>query len=134
VVFFQQGDFFNLFANDADMGLEQFGLKYHPKTDSVGVNRRDKEKWAMKFVNLGKRVFYVSQVSTATTDADKKKKSKAKKIAKRKTEERAITQVLTNGTLRDYELFADHNPNYFFAIMVRSYVFFLSYGHILGRE
>lgn len=52
VVFFQQGDFYNLFGPDADIGVT-LGLVYNARLDSVGVNRRDVNHWKAKFAGKG---------------------------------------------------------------------------------
>lgn len=56
VVFFQQGDFYNIFGLDADVGVE-LGLVYNPNLDSVGVNRRDLDHWKAKFLGILLRSF-----------------------------------------------------------------------------
>ncbi|XP_049851509.1 uncharacterized protein LOC126326123 [Schistocerca gregaria] len=93
IVFFQQGDFYCLFAGDADVGVEKFGLVYNQNLDSVGVNRRQVEEWVSKFVNQGYKVAMISQESTARSDEEKKKKAQS-----RATEKRKVTCVVSAGT------------------------------------
>jgi DNA mismatch repair protein MSH6 len=104
IVFFQQGDFFNLFASDADIGLEKFGLLYNKMLDSVGFNRKQLNDWATKFANMGYKVTVLEQDSTATSEEDKKKKSAATMKSKG-TEDRSVTNKVTSGTVSDFEMF-----------------------------
>jgi len=60
IIFFQQGDFYNMFGPDADVGV-QLGLQYNEDKDSVGVNRRDYQTWALKFASQGYKVTRVDQ-------------------------------------------------------------------------
>lgn len=59
-MFFQQGDFYNLFGRDADVGVS-LGLVYNASLDSVGINRRDLEHWKAKFAGQGFKVCFFTQ-------------------------------------------------------------------------
>eukprot|EP01124_Arcella_intermedia_P022645 TRINITY_DN3422_c0_g1_i1.p1 TRINITY_DN3422_c0_g1~~TRINITY_DN3422_c0_g1_i1.p1 ORF type:complete len:1330 (-),score=396.77 TRINITY_DN3422_c0_g1_i1:200-4189(-) len=115
IIFFQQGDFYNIFGHDADVGVE-LGLVYNPKLDSVGVNRRQVDFWKAKFLNKGYKVCIISQQDTAVTDTEKEKKKKSK-TPQKKTEDREITEILTVGTVRDFEIVdTDLNARYLMSI------------------
>jgi len=106
VVFFQQGDFFNLFANDADIGVNRFGLIYNRALDSVGFNRKQLKEWAAKFSNMGYKVTVLEQDSTATSEEDKATKKSAMSGTKKKaTEDRSVTNKVTAGTVSDFDMF-----------------------------
>ena len=115
VVFFQQGDFFNLFANDADIGVQKFGLSYNRLLDSVGFNRKQLKDWATKFANMGYKVTVLEQDSTATTEEDKAKKS-AVTTKKKGTEDRSVTNRITAGTVSDFEMFDEASARYLLVI------------------
>ncbi|HEY9818723.1 MAG TPA: hypothetical protein V6D20_23390, partial [Candidatus Obscuribacterales bacterium] len=106
IIFYQQGDFFNIFEHDADLGHRLFGLQYNPKLRSVGVNRSHYDRWAQKFVAAGYKVMRIEQATTAVTNTAKA----AKKNAGKKTEDRRVGQVLTAGTLTDDKLIKDYLP------------------------
>lgn len=123
VVFFQQGDFFNLFANDADIGVTKFGLLYNKSLDSVGFNRKQLKDWATKFANRGYKVTVLEQDSTATTEEDKaKKKSQSSSASsslatkKKATEDRSVTNKITAGTVSDFEMFDESSARYLLVI------------------
>lgn len=115
IVFFQQGDFFNLFANDADVGVARFGLSYNRLLDSVGFNRKQLKDWTAKFTNMGYKVTVLEQDSTATTEEDKAKKSAAT-TKKKGTEDRSVTNRITAGTLSDYDMFEEASARYLLVI------------------
>lgn len=106
IVFFQQGDFFNLFGPDAEIGIEKFGFAYNSTLDSVGFNRKQVRDWVSKFSSLGFKVSIFEQDSTAVTSTEKllKKKSKAPEI-------RVVTNTMTSGTMDDFLLFDDSSQN-----------------------
>lgn len=113
IVFFQQGDFFNLFGPDALLGIEKFGLFYNKVLDSVGFNRKQVRDWAAKFCNLGYKVTIYEQSSTAITEEEKNLKKK-----KKGTEDRDVTNKLTAGTMDDYQMFEtnDYSSRYLMCI------------------
>jgi hypothetical protein len=113
IIFFQQGDFYNLFGPDADIGCEQLGLLYNERLMSVGVNRRDYKEWARKFAALGYKVTRIDQETTATTEEEQATK---KSMRKKKTEDRRIADRLTAGTIRDPELLSDYTPQYLLVV------------------
>lgn len=115
IVFFQQGDFFNLFANDADIGVQKFGLTYNRLLDSVGFNRKQLKDWATKFANMGYKVTVLEQDSTATSEEDKAKKS-AITTKKKGTEDRSVTNRITAGTVSDFDMFDEASARYLLVI------------------
>lgn len=104
IVFFQQGDFFNLFGPDAYVGIEKFGLTYNKNLDSVGFNRKQVRDWAAKFCSLGYKISIFEQSTTAVTEEEKNLKKK-----KKGTEDRNVTNKLTAGTIDDYQMFDEND-------------------------
>jgi DNA mismatch repair protein MSH6 len=124
VVFYQQGDFFNMFGPDADISVRDFGFVYNANLDSVGFNRKQLGEWTKKFVHAGYKVMVVEQTSTATTDEDKKKKQ----MMKKKTEDRAVGYRVTPGTMRDFDMLDQFSTAAQFVMAVHEEV--RSYFHV----
>jgi len=87
------------------------GLVYHPKQDSVGVNRSSFATWAAKFNSLGYKVTRVDQINTAVTAEEKKKKASSKK-----PELRGVAETITSGTIRNIDYLEDKVARYLLAI------------------
>lgn len=104
VIFYQQGDFYNMFGPDAQIGIKEFDFKYNPKLDSVGFNRSALDKYLELFASRGYAVMVVEQRHTAETDLEKQSK---KTQAKKEGEARLVTQQFTPGTRRQLELIKD---------------------------
>jgi hypothetical protein len=99
VIFYQQGDFYNMFGPDAQIGVKEFDFKYNAKLDSVGFNRSSLDKYLQLFASRGCVVMVVEQAHTAETDLEK-----AEKRGNKKGENRQVTQQFTPGTRRQLEL------------------------------
>lgn len=95
IIFYQQGDFFNLFGPDAQVGIKEFDFKYNSVLDSVGFNRSSLDKYLLMFASRGYAVMVVQQETTAETDLEKEQKK-----AKKATEARKVTEQFTPGTRR----------------------------------
>ena len=104
ILLFRMGDFYELFYDDAVLVSKQIGLTLTQRTGGVplaGVPHHQLENYLRKLVALGHRVAIADQIQDP---------SEAKGVV-----ERAVTQVVTPGTLVDDALLDEHrfdSPTY----------------------
>ncbi|KZT37435.1 hypothetical protein SISSUDRAFT_852370 [Sistotremastrum suecicum HHB10207 ss-3] len=105
ILFFQKGKFFELYEEDARIGHQEFDLKItqRVKMSMVGVPESSFDFWAAKFLARGYKVGRVEQSETALGAEMRLAASKTKKheADKGKIVQRALSKILTAGTLID---------------------------------
>ncbi len=100
VLFFRMGDFYEMFHEDALLCHRVLGITLTQRTEGVpmaGVPYHSVENYLRRMIDAGHRVAVCDQVQDAR---------EAKGVV-----ERAVTRVLTPGTLVDESLLADDRPS-----------------------
>lgn len=94
LTFFQVGSFYELYENDAKIGVQVMDLKMTEKINmsSAGVPLKSVEEWTAKFVALGYRVARISQGKADVSGPI------------RENRPRKVDQILTIGTLVESSL------------------------------
>ena len=118
VVFFKKGKFYELYEQDADIGMKEFDLKMTDRVNMrmVGVPEASFSFWAAKFVAAGYKVARVDQMETAIGKSIREKTEKSSK--EDKIIKRELTCILTAGTLVDSKLLSSDLSTYCMAIKV----------------
>ncbi len=107
VLFFRMGDFYEMFNEDAKVAHEVLGITLTERTNGIpmaGVPYHAVETYLRRMIEQGYRVAVCDQVQDP---------SEAKGIV-----DRAVTRVLTPGTLVDESLLEDARSNYLAAIQI----------------
>ena len=106
LLFFRLGDFFEMFSEDAVIASRELGLTLTHRQDApiCGVPAHAVENYLQKLVNKGYRVALVDQVG------DPKSKGLT---------ERALTKIVTPGTILTDDALTDANNNYLVFILER---------------
>jgi DNA mismatch repair protein MSH6 len=115
VVFMQIGSFYEFFEDDALLGQRLFGMKLRERTNmmTVGFPMGAYDEWAAKFVARGYKVVRFDQRDTSAAAAAPLDRQRKDKIQAQKgggghrAEARAVTEVLTAGTLVNSLLLGD---------------------------
>src|SRR5262245_42395243 len=105
LLFFRNGDFYELFHDDAEMGSRLLGIKLTKRDKDIpmaGVPYHQLENYLAKLIHLGHRVAICDQVEDAAT---------AKGLVKRE-----VTRVVTPGTLTEDNLLDPRQTNYLAAL------------------
>src|SRR5258707_3267127 len=105
LVFFRNGDFYELFEEDAEVGARLLGItltKRDHKTPMAGVPHHALERYLGKLMQAGHRVAICDQMEEA---------SQAKGIIRRE-----VTRVVTPGTLTEDELLDPKRSNHLAAV------------------
>ena len=99
LLFFRLGDFFEMFADDAVTASRELGLTltHRQEVPMCGVPAHAVENYLQKLVNKGYRVALVDQVGDP----------KAKGLT-----ERALTKIITPGTILTDDALTETNNNY----------------------
>jgi DNA mismatch repair protein MutS len=111
LLFFRMGDFFELFGDDAVLGAELLGLtltsreKGEGALPMAGVPVRSAEGYINRLVRMGRKVVVCDQIQDP---------SEAKGLV-----ERAVTRVVTPGTVLDEEGLDEKSHNYLLGVFLR---------------
>lgn len=113
VLFFKVGKFYELFDEDAHVGVKELGLNYmKAKRPHSGFPEVAFDKYAQQLVALGYKVGRVDQVETPEMLAARNKNQGTKDKAVR----RDMTAVLTPGTITEPDMIGKQGANYFLAV------------------
>ncbi len=105
IVLFRNGDFYELFEDDAELGAKLLGLTLTKRDKHIpmaGFPHTQLERYVGKFIQVGHRVAVCEQVEPPD--------------AKTKLIRREVTRVITPGTVTEDELLDPRQPNYLLAI------------------
>ncbi|QVL31320.1 DNA mismatch repair protein MutS [Telmatocola sphagniphila] len=105
IVLFRNGDFYELFEDDAELGSKLLGLTLTKRDKHIpmaGFPHPQLERYVGKFIQAGHRVAVCEQVEQPD--------------AKTKLIRREVTRVITPGTVTEEELLDPRQPNYLLAI------------------
>lgn len=106
LLFFRNGDFYELFEDDAELGARLLGLTLTKRDKSIpmaGVPHHALDRYLAKLLQLGHRVAICDQVEDA---------SAAKGLIRRE-----VTRVVTPGTLTEDDLLDPKRSNHLVAIV-----------------
>jgi DNA mismatch repair protein MutS len=109
LLFFRNGDFYELFNEDAELGSRLLGIKLTKRDKDIpmaGVPHHQLENYLAKLIHLGHRVAICDQVEDPAT---------AKGLVKRE-----VTRVVTPGTLTEDNLLDPRQTNYLAALAPRA--------------
>jgi len=95
VIFFKLGKFYELFDQDAVIGVQQLGLAFMGNTMHAGVPEVALDKFADKLVQLGYKVAIVEQTET---ERERKSRMSTGPKGQDKVIQRDLIKVLTKGT------------------------------------
>src|SRR5882672_10657231 len=105
LLLFRMGDFFETFAEDAEMASRVLGLTLTSRDKAIpmaGFPHHQLENYLRKLLQQGHRVAICDQVEDA---------SQAKGLVRRE-----VTRVVTPGTITEDELLDPRKPNYLVAL------------------
>src|SRR5262249_47764017 len=105
LLFFRNGDFYELFNDDAEVGSRLLGIKLTARDKTVpmaGFPHHQLENYLRKLLHLGHRVAVCDQVEDPAA---------AKGLVKRE-----VTRVVTPGTLTEDDLLDPRETNYLAAL------------------
>jgi DNA mismatch repair protein MutS len=105
LLFFRNGDFYELFNDDAEVGSRLLGIKLTARDKTIpmaGFPHHQLENYLRKLLHLGHRVAVCDQVEDPAT---------AKGLVKRE-----VTRVVTPGTLTEDDLLDPRETNYLAAL------------------
>lgn len=105
LVFFRNGDFYELFEDDAELGSRLLGItltKRDKEIPMAGVPHQAIDRYLVKLLQLGHRVAICEQLEDS---------SSAKGLIRRE-----VTRVVTPGTVVEDELLDPRRPNHLVAI------------------
>ena len=100
VLFFRMGDFYEMFDDDAELASRVLGLTLTQRSEGIpmaGLPYHQLDTYLRRMIDAGHRVAVCDQVQDA---------SEAKGVV-----ERAVTRVVTPGTLVEESLLRDDTPN-----------------------
>jgi DNA mismatch repair protein MutS len=110
LLFFRNGDFYELFEEDAELGARLLGLTLTKRDKSIpmaGVPHHALDRYLAKLLQLGHRVAICDQVEDA---------SAAKGLIRRE-----VTRVVTPGTLTEEDLLDPKRSNHLVAVVPASH-------------
>src|SRR5262245_3366088 len=110
LLFFRNGDFYELFEEDAELGARLLGLTLTKRDKSIpmaGVPHHALDRYLAKLLHLGHRVAICDQVEDA---------SAAKGLIRRE-----VTRVVTPGTLTEEDLLDPRRSNHLVAVVPASH-------------
>src|SRR5262245_40291437 len=101
LLFFRNGDFYELFEEDAELGSRLLGIRLTERDKSIpmaGVPHHALDRYLARLLQMGHRVAICDQVEDA---------AQAKGIIRRE-----VTRVVTPGTVTEDELLDPKRPNH----------------------
>jgi len=120
VLFFKMGKFYELFDEDAFVGVKELGLTLMPKSrrPHAGFPESALTKYANQLVQLGYKIAQIDQTETPEElKAWNARQGRGDK--KRKVVRREISSVLTPGTIVDGDVLGTADANYILAFTER---------------
>ncbi|MFO0983082.1 MAG: DNA mismatch repair protein MutS [Planctomycetota bacterium] len=122
LLFFRMGDFFELFYDDAKVAARVLGItltsraKGEGAVPMAGVPVRSVDAYLKKLIRAGQKVVVCDQIEDPRL---------AKGIV-----DRAVTRIVTAGTVTEDELLEDGEPNYLVAIMPAAHAIGVAYAEL----
>ena len=113
VLFFKMGKFYELFDEDAQIGVKELNLNLMGKERlHAGFPEAAFDKYAEKLVHLGYKIARVEQTETVNAQKERVKGGGDKS----KLVKRDMCSVLTPGTLMDAKLIGSDNASFLFSL------------------
>ena len=127
LLFFRLGDFYELFFEDGILASRELELTLTGKSAGLeervpmcGVPHHSVKGYIEKLVNKGYRVAICEQLEDAKNTKD--------------TVKRGVVDVISKGTITDFELLDEHNNSYIASILEFSDIYIITYADISTGE
>ena len=127
LLFFRLGDFYELFFEDGEIASRELELTLTGKAAGLdekvpmcGVPYHAVKSYIEKIVNKGYRVAICEQLEDPKSTKD--------------TVKRGVVDVISKGTITDFELLDEHSNSYIASILEFSDVFIITYADITTGE
>ncbi|KAM0676835.1 hypothetical protein BDAP_002554 [Binucleata daphniae] len=137
IIFFKKGKFYELYENDADIANKEFGLRITERVNMrmAGVPESSFDLWSAKFLEKGYKIGRVDQAENAIArnlrEKDEKqkninendsvtKKQKKSEVGTDKILKRELKEIITPGTIYNYEHIKDAISVYIAVLIVKN--------------